>query len=177
MKLLLHSNGGNSKTNNVLKQQRWKRIWMHSGGQRHWGSNGCHSIARSAQWSVYFSFTIGFGYTDPHSTLTMVGRFCSYTLVFFGLLFNGILLQELIKEFLNISRQEPRWTRVCHLADDGGVVVKRSSSSISGRKREKSVHFLPHSLLCLSLSPFQLSVCTNAVGNHLQNPSIDLSVV
>jgi hypothetical protein len=56
----------------------------------------------------YFSFTIGFGHTDPHSTLTTIGRFCSYMLTFFGLLFNGLILQELIKGFLKIYRQERR---------------------------------------------------------------------
>jgi hypothetical protein len=56
----------------------------------------------------FFSFTIGFGYTDPHSTLTTIGRFCSYMLTFFGLLFNGLILQELIKGFLKIYRQERR---------------------------------------------------------------------
>lgn len=55
-----------------------------------------------------FSFTIGFGPTDPHSTLTIIGRFCSYMLTFFGLLFNGLILQELIKGFLKIYRQERR---------------------------------------------------------------------
>jgi hypothetical protein len=55
-----------------------------------------------------FSFTIGFGYTDPHYTLTTIGRFCSYMLTFFGLLFNGLILQELIKGFLKISREERR---------------------------------------------------------------------
>jgi hypothetical protein len=58
--------------------------------------------------SKYFSFTIGFGHTDPHSTLTIIGRFCSYMLTFFGLLFNGLILQELIKGFLKIYREERR---------------------------------------------------------------------
>lgn len=70
------------------------------------------SINLSHWWSVYFSFTIGFGYTDPHSTLTTAGRFCSYTLTFFGLLFNGILLQELIETFLKVYRQERRISRL-----------------------------------------------------------------
>ena len=54
----------------------------------------------------YFSFTIGFGHIDAHFTLTPIGRFCGYMLIFFGLLFNGLMLQELIKGFLKIYREE-----------------------------------------------------------------------
>ncbi|CAF0970944.1 unnamed protein product [Rotaria sordida] len=59
-------------------------------------------------WATSLSFTIGFGHTDPHFTLTIIGRFCSYMLTFFGLLFNGLILQELIKGFLKIYREERR---------------------------------------------------------------------
>ncbi|CAF0729861.1 unnamed protein product [Rotaria sp. Silwood1] len=59
-------------------------------------------------WATSLSFTIGFGHTDPHFTLTIIGRFCSYMLTFFGLLLNGLILQELIKGFLKIYREERR---------------------------------------------------------------------
>ncbi|CAF0757200.1 unnamed protein product [Adineta steineri] len=57
-------------------------------------------------WATSLSFTIGFGHTDAHSTLTTIGRFCSYMLTFFGVLFNGLILQELIKGFLKIYRED-----------------------------------------------------------------------
>ena len=41
-------------------------------------------------------------------TLTTIGRFCSYMLIFLGLLFNGLILQELIKGFLKIYREDRR---------------------------------------------------------------------
>lgn len=56
--------------------------------------------------NIDFSFTIGFGHTNPYSSLTIIGRICSYILTVFGLLFNGLILQELIKGFLKIYRQE-----------------------------------------------------------------------
>ena len=56
----------------------------------------------------YFSFTIGFGHIDAHFTLTPIGRFCGYVLIFLGLLFNGLILQELIKGFLKLCRKETR---------------------------------------------------------------------
>ncbi|UJR25371.1 hypothetical protein I4U23_006721 [Adineta vaga] len=59
-------------------------------------------------WATSLSFTIGFGHTDAHSTLTTIGRFCSYMLTFFGLLFNGLILQELIKGFLKLYREDRR---------------------------------------------------------------------
>ncbi|CAF1518311.1 unnamed protein product [Adineta ricciae] len=59
-------------------------------------------------WATSLSFSIGFGYTDAHSTLTTIGRFCSYMLTFFGLLFNGLILQELIKGFLKLYRDDRR---------------------------------------------------------------------
>ncbi|CAF2036909.1 unnamed protein product [Rotaria magnacalcarata] len=57
-------------------------------------------------WATSLSFTIGFGHYNPHFTLTTIGRFCSYMLTYFGLLFNGLILQELIKGFLKIYREE-----------------------------------------------------------------------
>ena len=59
-------------------------------------------------WAISLSFTIGFGQLDCHSKLTTMGKLCSYLLTYFGLLFNGLILQELIKGFLKISREERR---------------------------------------------------------------------
>ncbi|CAF0753833.1 unnamed protein product [Didymodactylos carnosus] len=53
-------------------------------------------------WGTSLCYTVGYG--DISMPLTLVGRLCGYLLTFIGLLSNGLVLQELAKSYIKISR-------------------------------------------------------------------------